>query len=271
MSLDTADDSGPQATPSLVSSSDDADWSEENMALAFRIYKDVWDEFNKWKVEDCRQQLRLLQKPLPSPEAAEAATKMASTFRTGEPGDVEIVYLCDVEDDVPLEASGATVLTCNDVHLGLPPDFLPHPRYESCAPSPQTIGIRVTSAAFDELGKAPFVPYADNPAFNANIARGYLRQFPSFAWEELVDPDGRPSSLFTSLLWHSLIPAAIVVEEIQFEVLRRLCVGHGLSLKDIDATNVLPKLRESNQFGFIYRMTQRCACRACVETLALLK
>ncbi|KAI0297413.1 hypothetical protein BC826DRAFT_165885 [Russula brevipes] len=230
MSLDTADDTGPPATPTLVSP------SGENTALAFRIYKEVWDEFNKWKVEDCRQQLRLLQKPLPSPEAAEAATEMAPTFRTGEPGDVEIVYLCDAEDDAPLEASGGTVLTCNAVDLKLPPDFLPHPRYESCAPSPQTIGIRVTSAAFDEFGKAPFVPYADDPTFNANFARGYLRQFPSFAWEELVDPD---------------------VEEIQFEVLRRLCVGHGLSLEDIDATNVLPKLRENNQSGFIYGMTQR--------------
>jgi hypothetical protein len=50
----------------------------------------------------------------------------------------------------------------------------------------------------------------------------------------------------------------MAVEVIQFETLRRLHIGHGLSLDDIDATNVLPPLRTSNRYGLIYQMTQRC-------------
>jgi hypothetical protein len=55
-----------------------------------------------------------------------------------------------------------------------------------------------------------------------------------------------------------ILTAAIAVEVIQFEVLRRLHFGHGLSLEDIDATCVLPPLRLTNRFGLIYAMTQRC-------------
>jgi len=50
----------------------------------------------------------------------------------------------------------------------------------------------------------------------------------------------------------------MTVEVIQFEVLRRLHLGHGLSLEDIDATGVLPESRQTNRFGLIYQMTQRC-------------
>lgn len=199
MSLDTSDNAGPWATQTLVSSasSDDENKVGKNRTLVFQIYKEVWDEFNKWKVEDCKQQLLLLQKPLPPPEAAEAAMKTASTFRTGEPGDVEVIYLCDTEDDVPLDAGGTTVLTCESTVLELPPDFAPHPRYESCTPSVQTISLRVDSVAYDEVETAPFVPYADDPTFDT---KGYLNQFDLYAWERLVDPDGRRFTLVVPLL-----------------------------------------------------------------------
>ncbi|KAH9974853.1 hypothetical protein BJV74DRAFT_183098 [Russula compacta] len=235
MSLDTSDNASPWATPTLVSSAsrDDENKVDDNRTLAFQIYKEVWNEFNKWKVEDCKQQLLLLQKPLPPPEAAEAAMNMASTFRTGESGDVEVIYLCDTEDDVPLDAGGTTVLTCESTVLELPPDFAPHPRYESCTPSMQTISLRMDSMAYEEVIIAPFVPYADDPTFDT---KGYLNQFNSYAWEHLVDPD---------------------VEMIQFEVLRRLHIGHGLSVDDIEATNVLPELRHANNSGLMYQMTQR--------------
>ncbi|KAI0302826.1 hypothetical protein B0F90DRAFT_1667436 [Multifurca ochricompacta] len=230
MFFETLDDAGFSMTPTLVLSENSHD---ENRALAFRVYKEVWDEFNKWKVEDCKQQLLLLRRPLPPSEATESASLAASELRPGEPGDVEIIYLCDSEDDVPLDADGANVLTCKRVSLKLPPDFEPHPRYEACTPALQTVALRPGSAACDELDAAPFVPYADDPTFNA---KEYLREFKRFAWEELVDPD---------------------VEVIQFETLRRLHFGHGLSLDLIDATNVLPPLRSSNRFGLLYQMTQR--------------
>ncbi len=50
----------------------------------------------------------------------------------------------------------------------------------------------------------------------------------------------------------------VPVEVIQFETLRRLYFGHGLSLDEIDATGVLPPIRTSNREGLIYSMTQRC-------------
>jgi hypothetical protein len=49
----------------------------------------------------------------------------------------------------------------------------------------------------------------------------------------------------------------MTVEVIQFETLHRLYIKHGLSMDDIDATNILPTLRKSNRSGLIYQMTQR--------------
>jgi hypothetical protein len=62
-----------------------------------------------------------------------------------------------------------------------------------------------------------------------------------------------------------------LADEIQFETLRRLHFGRGLSLDDIDATNVLPKLRLSNSSGLIYKMTQRCVCSANFVAIPLVK
>ncbi|KAI9462879.1 hypothetical protein BJY52DRAFT_1255768 [Lactarius psammicola] len=206
---------------------------DESRALAFRVYKEVWDEFNKWKVENCEQQLLLLQKPLPPPAAAKDALLEASNLRDGQPGEVEIIYLCDSEDEVPPNPGGSTVLMCETVHLELPMEFTPHPRYESCTPAVQSIAPRIGSAADNEIEVLPFVPYADDPTFDA---KAYLGTFKRFAWEELGDPD---------------------VEVIQFETLRRLHFGHGLSLDEIDATCVLLPLRQTNREGLIYKMTQR--------------
>jgi histone-lysine N-methyltransferase EZH2 len=188
MSLDasTSNITGYSATPEPAPSSDSDDeiiHIIENRTLAFLVYREVWDEFNKWKVEDCKLQLRLLEQPLPHPSVAEATKKMASAFRTdeSEPDDVEIIYICDTEDDVPLDVGGATVLTCSPVSLKLPPNFTPHPPYESCTPSVQTISI------FED-DPVPFVPFADDPTWDA---REYLRQYPTFAWEKIADPDGK--------------------------------------------------------------------------------
>jgi hypothetical protein len=190
MSLDasTSDNTGPFATPDPVPSpNSDEETIKENRTLAFLVYKEVWDEFNKWKVEDCKRQLRLLEQPLPPPSVSEAAKKMASAFHAdgGEPGDVEIIYICDTEDDVPLDVGGATVLTCEAVSLTSPPNFEPHPTYESCTPSVQSIAIRV---AYDLHETVHFVPYADNHTWDV---REHLNQFAIFAWENLADPDGR--------------------------------------------------------------------------------
>ncbi len=197
MSLDpsTSDNTGPLGAPDLVPSpNSDDEKIQENRTLVFSVYKEVWDEFYKWKVEDCKQQLRLLEQPLPPPNVAESTKRLASAFRTdldgSEPGDVEIIYICDTEDDVPPDMNSATVLTCEDVSLKLPLDFKPHPLYESCTASVQTIALREGSAAYEEAGTAPFIPYADSDGPNWNV-KMYLKQFEGFAWERLADPDGK--------------------------------------------------------------------------------
>ncbi|KAH9965543.1 hypothetical protein BGW80DRAFT_755949 [Lactifluus volemus] len=201
MSFEVSDDLDPSVTPIQVSprSSHD-DEEEQNRTLAFRVYKAVWDEFNKWKVEDCRQHLLSLQNPLPPPEVAKATSRVAST-------------VCSTSLVTSKSFTSATRTMTSRL--------TPHPRYESCTPSVQTIALRVGSVAHKEFDEAPFVPYANDPTFDA---KRYLGQFEQFAWENLVDPD---------------------VEVIQFETLRRLQFKHGLSLDDIDA--VLPTLRKSNR------------------------
>jgi hypothetical protein len=278
MSLDpsTSDNTGPLGTPDLAPSpNSDDEKIQENRILAFSVYREVWDEFNKWKVEDCKQQLRLLEQPLPPPNVAESTERLMSAFRTdlngSEPGGVEIIYICDTEDDIPSDMSGATVLTCEDVSLELPPDFKPHPPYESCTASVQTIALREASAAYEEAGIAPFVPYADSDDPNWNI-RTYLNLFEGFAWERLADPDRKRLRLSFELVHpSSSIAAAMAVEVIQFEALRRLHFGHRLSLEDIDVTEVLPESRHSNRYGLIYQMTQRCVgLRLCFDVPTLL-
>jgi hypothetical protein len=202
MSFEISDDLSPSVTPIQVSpGSSHDDKEEQNRTLAFRVYKEVWDEFNKWKVEDCKQHLLSLQNPLPPPEVAEATSRVASTLCSGESGDVEIVYLCDTNDDIPLDVDGATVLLCKAVPLELPDQFEPHPRYESCTPSVQTIALRVGSVAHEELDVVPFVPYANDPTFDA---KEHLGQFERFAWENLVDPDGELHTLMRDYSTSSL-------------------------------------------------------------------
>ena len=175
----------PTLMPSDLPISRDPD---ESRALALQVYKEVWDEFNKWKVEYCKQRLLLLQKPLPPPAATETALLEVANLRDGGvPGEVEIIYICDSEDDIPLRPGGSTVLMCETVHLELPEDFEPHPRYESCTPAVQSIAFRPGSDAENELDVLPFVPYADDPTFDA---KAYLAQFRYFGWEDLGDPDG---------------------------------------------------------------------------------
>lgn len=189
MASDTSDQTDPREDVSLASSN----ILEGNHDFVFRIYEEVWDEFNRWKAEDCRQQLRLLQRPLPPPNVAEATRMMALTLRTGDPDDVQTISLCDADDDIPSDAGGATVLTCKNVLLEFQePVTQPHPRYEFCTPSVQSIAFRIESVASDELEIVPFVPYADNHEFRA---RDYLGQFHFFAWEHLTDPDGKLSTL----------------------------------------------------------------------------
>ena len=56
MSLDpsTSDNAGPLEIPELVPSSNgDDEKIKQNRTLVYSIYKEVWDEFCKWKVEDC--------------------------------------------------------------------------------------------------------------------------------------------------------------------------------------------------------------------------
>ena len=174
-------------TPTLMPSEEPMSRDpKEIRALSFQVYKEVWDEFNKWKVENSDQQLLLLQRPLPPPGAAEDALLEAFDLRDGEPGEVEIIYLCESEDDIPLHPGGATVLMCETVHLELPPNFAPHPRYESCTPAVQSIAPR-PGAEQNEHIILPFAPYADDPTFDA---KAYFRLFERFSWEELGDPDG---------------------------------------------------------------------------------
>ncbi|KAI0259724.1 hypothetical protein BC834DRAFT_604325 [Gloeopeniophorella convolvens] len=230
MSLTPSEATEPPETPTPPAL--DIEATKEQV---LRIYKEVWDEFRRWKVDDCRQQLLLLQRPLPPPGREDPWTDSAP--RAGEPSVVEVSYLVstdedeDDDDDVPIDE--ALRHTCKTVTPWSEGVFTPHPRYEACTPSVQNIAARVGSAAHAEFYVAPFIPYVDDPKFDPSP---WLMQFDRFAWEELGNPD---------------------VEVIQFETLRRLHFDTGLSLEDIDATDTLPLSRIGNRDGLIYQMTQR--------------
>ncbi|KAJ6608603.1 hypothetical protein B0H10DRAFT_2438956 [Mycena sp. CBHHK59/15] len=152
-------------------------------------------------------------------------------------------YDADGQHPTPGEPIAVTVLR--------PKEFLPHPKYQFCTPASRSVTARMI-----DNKSAPFIPYADDPAFvrppaipmydydgeeNPALVDAYLDAFESFQWQvDLKDPDD---------------------EVIQFETVRRLHIDHGLSAERIDSITStfthFRELRSSNESGLLWDVSQR--------------
>ncbi|KAI0052039.1 SET domain-containing protein [Auriscalpium vulgare] len=184
-------------------------------------YTAVWKEFYQWSQLDNRHYLENLRKPVARQSPRDYAVHAQSHHGTATPQDASVpISISKSQDVIELDAD----------------DFLnPSPPYESCTLSYDLIGF--TEVDKVDLDIMPFMPYADDPAFDVVE---YSQKFPYLAWQHIAekDPD---------------------VELIQAETLRRLQFHFGSnSLALIDSLGVFPtRSRVTNEDGLIWRVSQR--------------
>ncbi|KAK7038363.1 SET-domain-containing protein [Favolaschia claudopus] len=214
--------------------------NQSNLELSRRIYDDVRTEFHAWKSEHAEQKLSSLYSA-DSPHTTKKFQIADYCFDSppspalemdSEAGACMQVLEYDVNGKI-MHSTVNPIEVCNVME-----QFEGHADYQFCSPS-----LRNTNARMMDEKYAAFVPFADDPNFPLEV---YLGSFKGFQWKhDFVGPDE---------------------EVIQFEVVRRLHVDHGVSPEDIDRAVksygdqehmcYLP-LRESQESGLLWAVSQR--------------
>ncbi|EPQ53739.1 hypothetical protein GLOTRDRAFT_131076 [Gloeophyllum trabeum ATCC 11539] len=190
--------------------SEDTGLSDDPRTQIVEEYAQVWEEFYRWEPDMCRQVLlsfsREPQQVVDEPESV----------GLGQVGDQE----SEAESDLSFtcwKPDGSTSFINFEEIMAKP--FAAHPPYEACTPVSRNIYYR--DGDVDDTAQCQFIPYADDPAFNAVT---YLTFFPDLAWQTadgLQEPD---------------------IDAIQLETLRRLHLGPlGMPLEEIDSHDILPR------------------------------
>lgn len=158
------------------------------------VYKQVWKEYYEWETASTSTKLLLNtieteEKKANRPSTLCLHATMPSSDSSSWPlpddianngctvDDIESFTLYQLSDDVdqPLQEVivGAEVLTL--------PEFAPCPAYEACTPMPTNI------LQGDDPDDMPFIPFADDPEFDA---AEHCSEYDRFAWQvNNVDPD----------------------------------------------------------------------------------
>jgi hypothetical protein len=144
---------------------------ESNKALCVEVYSDCRDELlgTAFAARDSS-----VRQPDPdaSLEDAQLVQKLLSSLMDTDDVAYDTVVM-DEDQGWPLKMAF---------------DAPEHPKYESCAPAAAVVNYRNDDPHDHGQKAAPFLPYADDPAFDAV---GYLEHFNGiFAWESMADPDG---------------------------------------------------------------------------------
>lgn len=245
-----ADQSVDNHSTSLMASGDErfSDQSEPEESLVLHSRSDLqkigletarqcWDEFYIWEIGWCRQQILDLT-PWTELQGSEELHPLAEGWKS-----------TNIPMDVDSESTDHTVYVYSPESMSSPLDrikfqevkvsgrFEPYPLYESCPPSSKNMR-RVSN--FPEEFQCLFIPYADEPEFNAtkytrekNSEDGYC----TFHWQEVWrDPDCE----YWFCSWSSSVLTPISGkfahedEVIGLETARRLHFGHHFSFAEID-------------------------------------
>ncbi|KAI5121985.1 hypothetical protein M0805_001818 [Coniferiporia weirii] len=199
-----------------------------------QTYLEAWNEFYTWEQVASRQDIASLHRTFhesqdPSEDAHELPIANREHYICTEP---EIESSRDesrvtfMHPDRLLE-----VVVSNKTYSA--PELTPCPIYESCTPSTLNMALHSHQRQAGELLK--FFPYIDDEKVDLEtLADMYHR----FSWESrTLGPD---------------------VEQIQLETARRLLNNTEATIRDIDGLDtMLPKLREGDKSGLLWRNTQR--------------
>ncbi|KAK7030803.1 hypothetical protein R3P38DRAFT_3188503 [Favolaschia claudopus] len=221
--------------------------TRSRLELTRRTYDDVRTEFGTWKRAHARDKLGFLRPPADSPDAPRKFPIPSKKFQipphclTPAPSPVlethsetgSCIQILNYHSDGTVTNSTDSIQVYNVVE-----PLEPHPEYRYCSPSSRNVNARMLDERL-----AAFHPFPEDPNFPA---KKYLGLFGGFQWiDDQVDPDE---------------------EVIQFEVVRRLHIDHGLSPQDIDCIlqlygeqedmSCLP-LRDSHESGLLWAVSQR--------------
>ncbi|KAK7023973.1 SET-domain-containing protein [Favolaschia claudopus] len=212
------------------------------LELTRRTYDDVRTEFRAWK-------------------SAHAEQKVSSMYSAGSPDTTkkfQIPHHCFESPPSPALEMDSETGACMQLEVlnydvngkiidsivnpiqvyNVVEPFERHPQYQFCSPSSRNTNARMLDEKY-----AAFLPFPEDPNFPVDL---YLDSFEGLQWiDDLVGPDE---------------------EVIQFEVVRRLHIDHGVSPEDIDGVlqiyadqehiSYLP-LRDSHESGLLWAVSQR--------------
>lgn len=166
--------------------------------LGTSVYRDCWVEFYRWEPGECQQ--LIVDLPPVSSDTADFEELNDVLPLTSNNVSRKQNLLMDV--DSPGSERLITVTAYDGIgsfsHVRVPveevmvsTDFEPHPIYESCPPTSKNIARRFHD--LNDTEQIPFIPYADEPNFDAEE---YAMECESFAWQVIwKDPDRETSSL----------------------------------------------------------------------------
>lgn len=150
-----------------------------------KVFEEVWREFYGWEHNACLSLLDEVKVDgLPEPNNLNNLHTILD--QTACPLDIRI----STDDDGHIaefyNSNGSCIAIPVLTEEVSPRKFDPYPTYESCTPTSKNLALRpdvLTENIF-----LPFIPYADEPNFDA-VA--YANDCAEFAWQsDMIDPDG---------------------------------------------------------------------------------
>lgn len=215
--------------------------------IGIDVFSEVWSEFYRWELVECQQ---LLDELKPGAGPSESNHNLHALLN--QPlGDVDLEIQTDDHSGIAeiYDINGACTVVpvlSEEISSNV---YEPYPTYESCTPTSKNLALR--RDALTEAQHLQFIPYADEPNFDAVE---YAKHSDEFAWQvDWKDPDGARTL-------HVYLPGftvRMIEEVIHLEVARRLHFQHHLSFDEIDDLNIIGKLRVDNASGLLWDTMQR--------------
>lgn len=151
------------------------------------VFSEVWNEFYSWEPDQCRQLLREL-KPWARYSCKTNADLHASLDRPLHSMDIDIDMNAEINApwvQIYDNEGVCTKMPVSFEEVVLSGNFEPYPKYESCTPTSKNIALR--RDALVEADRLEFIPYGDEPEFDADM---YVRHADELGWQvDWRDPD----------------------------------------------------------------------------------
>lgn len=186
--------------------------------FAQQLYKDVWDEFFTWEVQNNQHSISGLAATA-SIESRDFVLSQADLVADWDP--TVIIWRGSYRSDLSVQARPQAAMDDEPAETWAISDYStdgrvvdsvivkpmtknfrfhsmalpPHPRYHACSLASRSV---LVPERWDSIKVTAFIPYADDPDFNVLT---YLDWYDSFAWQtEFSDPDGLSCTYSVSIV-----------------------------------------------------------------------